>query len=144
MASWKARSDRSAASEEISPPETESDGSGRKSAKAELQGVAGAAAAARHSNLGVETRAFEHAMALQRSGRHAASLQEFERFLSRYPRSPLAQEAQVQRFRLLKRLGHDRQAAVAARKYMADHPRGFARGEAKDLALPANERGPRP
>ena len=88
------------------------------------------------STLAAETRAFERAMALQRTGKHEAALDGLDSFLASYPRSPLVQEAQVQRFRLLKRLGRDRESAAAAREYMAEHPGGFARGEARGIVLP--------
>jgi hypothetical protein len=137
LAAQSAAAAEGASADEDTEADAEALQRSRSSAAADLQGVAGAAAAARHSTLGAETRLFEQAMSLQRSGRHATALETFELFLSRYSVSPLAQEAQVQRFRLLKRLGQDRAAATAAREYMADHPRGFARSEAKDLALPA-------
>jgi outer membrane protein assembly factor BamD (BamD/ComL family) len=55
--------------------------------------------------------------------------------LARYPSSPLAQEAEVQRFRALARSGDRREAARRARQYLAAYPNGFAREEAKTVAL---------
>jgi hypothetical protein len=51
----------------------------------------------------------------------------------------LSQEAKVERLRALERLGKTQQAAESARRYLAEHPDGFAQAEARQLALRAGE-----
>ncbi len=74
-------------------------------------------------------------MSAARAGDDRKALAAFEGFLSRYPTSPLAQSAEVERFRALKRLGRVDQAARKARQYLAAYPSGFARAEAQALAV---------
>ncbi len=87
------------------------------------------------SNLSDENRSFSIAMAKKKAGRLADALSDVEAFLSRYPDSVLSQEAQVERFRLLHRLGRFREAARRARQYLGDYRDGYARDEARDIAL---------
>ncbi len=89
------------------------------------------------STLAIETREYMAAMAAKRRGDDAAALERLEGFLQRYPQSPLAQSARVERFRLLRSQGREDAAAEEARRYMAEHPDGFARGEARDMAIPS-------
>ena len=56
---------------------------------------------------------------------------------SRYPSSPLAENAHIERMRLLG-ASDGRRGAEAARAYLARYPHGFARAEANDLL--ANQR----
>jgi hypothetical protein len=95
------------------------------------------------STLAAESRALETAMATKRRGDDAEALKLLEHFLKDYPNSPLASNARVERFRMLKRLGREAQAASAAREYMAADPDGFARDEAKGLAIPSATALPR-
>jgi hypothetical protein len=55
--------------------------------------------------------------------------------VTRYPASPLAQEAHVERFRALERMGRHSAAVSAARLYLVAYPNGFARDEAKAIVL---------
>jgi hypothetical protein len=55
--------------------------------------------------------------------------------LQRFPGSPLVPDARVERFRALQRLGRTEEAARSARQYLAEQPDGFAREEARDVAL---------
>lgn len=64
---------------------------------------------------------------------HATALSRLERLLRLYPRSILAQNASVERFRSLKRLGRDDDARNAATRYLSEYPDGFARDEARAL-----------
>jgi hypothetical protein len=61
-------------------------------------------------------------------------------FVRRYPASPLAQDAYVERFRTAAQLGDATGAARAAREYLARYRDGFAREEARALALGAEPR----
>lgn len=90
------------------------------------------------STLAAESRALEAAMSAKRRGDNESSLRQLDAFLTQYPNSPLAQNARVERFRLLKHLGRNDQAAAAAREYMASDPDGFARAEARGLTLPTD------
>lgn len=86
-------------------------------------------------SLAQENRAFAAAMAKRKAGELSQALSELERWLARYPDSVLQQEARVEHFRLLARLGQSSQAARAARSYLGDYPEGYAREEARDLVL---------
>lgn len=92
-----------------------------------------APAASRGSTLSEQNDLFAQAMAAKRRGDPAAALAGFDRFLARYPRSPLAENAAVERMRLLRRDDPVR-AAQAARDYLARYPNGFARVEAEAVA----------
>lgn len=87
------------------------------------------------STLGEESAAFTAAMTAKRRGDDEAALRQLDEFLRRFPKSQLVQNARVERFRLLKHLGRVEQAASAAREYMAEDPAGFARDEARGLAI---------
>jgi TolA-binding protein len=76
-------------------------------------------------------------MTTKRHGELEKALTQLNQFLARYPNSPLMPNARVERFRLLERLGRRGEAAVAAREYMVHDPDGFARDEARTLALPS-------
>jgi outer membrane protein assembly factor BamD (BamD/ComL family) len=70
-----------------------------------------------------------------RAGNDALAVRTLNELLARYPSSPLAQNARVDRFRALNRTGKVADAVAAARRYLADYPNGFARDEAKALVL---------
>ena len=58
-----------------------------------------------------------------------------------YPASPLAQDAHVETFRALAQMGDRAGAAREARRYLTLYRDGFARDEARELALePSSER----
>jgi len=87
------------------------------------------------SSLSEQNKLFQAAMDARRRGDNARALALLNQLLARYPGSPLEQDARVERFRALKRLGRGEQATRAARRYLADHPEGFARDEARQMAL---------
>jgi hypothetical protein len=99
--------------------------------------VVGSPVAGHASTLGAESQLFATSMAAKRRGDDESALRLIDEFLGKYPASQLAQNARVERFRLLKRLGLREQATAAAREYMAQSPDGFARDEARTLAIPA-------
>jgi ferric-dicitrate binding protein FerR (iron transport regulator) len=86
------------------------------------------------SSLGDENALYQKALAEKRSGDTGAAVQSFERLLSRYPKSPLAESASAERMRILARdpSSHGR-ARTAARDYLARFPSGFARTEAETV-----------
>jgi len=88
------------------------------------------------STLSEENRLFRQALEARRRGNLEEAIRHLDTLLARYPQSTLAQEASVERIRCLKQLGRDQVAAQEARKYLAEHPHGFAREEARDMALP--------
>jgi outer membrane protein assembly factor BamD (BamD/ComL family) len=69
------------------------------------------------------------------AGSYALAIAELERLLTLYPSSTLAQNARVEHFRALKHLGRSAEARSAALRYLSDYPSGFARDEARALAL---------
>jgi hypothetical protein len=87
------------------------------------------------TSLGGENRIYQDAMRAKLRGRDERVVRRLDALLQRYPKSPLAPDARVERFRALKRLGRHQEAARSARKYLAEHPEGFAQDEARDLAL---------
>jgi RNA polymerase sigma-70 factor (ECF subfamily) len=88
------------------------------------------------STLAEENRLFRSAVEARRRGDDEEAVRQWDLLLSRYPNSTLAQEARVERFRSLKKLGRDSAAAQEARRYLAEHPNGFAQEEARGVALP--------
>jgi len=84
------------------------------------------------SSLGEQNDLFSDAMAAKRRGDASEALGDFDRFVARYPGSPLAESATVERMRLL-RASDPARAAGAARQYLARFPNGFARAEAEAI-----------
>ena len=97
------------------------------------------AAEAKSSTLAEQSRMFQEAIDARNRGEDARAAELFGRLLSRYPSY---EEAEVQLFRAQKRLGRMTAASAEARRYLALHPQGFARDEARELALssPAAQR----
>ncbi len=94
-----------------------------------------ASKAAEVGTLAAENRLFRSALKARNDGNDAECVRRLDRFLAQYPASTLRQEARVERFRALKRMGQHREAARSARQYLADHEDGIARDEARDVAL---------
>ena len=84
------------------------------------------------SSLGEQNDMFADAMAAKRRGDTGEALADFDRFLARYPASPLAESATVERMRLLRSADPGR-AQAAARQYLGRYPNGFARAEAESI-----------
>lgn len=93
------------------------------------------APSAKTSSLAEENALLEAALASGRRGDDAREIQLLGEFLRRFPRSELAQNAEVERFRALSRRGDTVTAARLARRYLGDHPDGMARDEARRLAV---------
>lgn len=84
------------------------------------------------SQLTEQNDLFAEAVAAKRRGAVAQAIATFERFLAKYPSSPLAESAMAERMRLLR--GGDRaRAQAAAREYLARFPSGFARADAQAI-----------
>jgi len=91
-----------------------------------------ALAEAKASALAEESRLFQDAIDARNRGDDARSAELFSHLVARYPSY---EEAEVQLFRAEKRLGRAASAVAEARRYLALHPQGFARDEARTLAL---------
>ena len=87
------------------------------------------------STLAEQNALLQGALDARRRGNDGQALEELGRFLTRYPNSPLAQEARVEKFRALERMGRHAKAVADARRYLADYPNGFAVEEARALVL---------
>jgi hypothetical protein len=101
-----------------------------------------AAPIAEQSTLSEENRLMQAALAAARAGDDARAIKWLNELLSRYPKSPLAQNAQVERFRALARTGATGPAATQARQYLSEHPNGMASDEARDIAAKPKHDGP--
>ncbi len=89
------------------------------------------------STLSEQNRLLASALDARRRNDDAKAIVFLNELLRKYPSSPLAQEARVERLRCLERLGQRGAAADEARRYLTDYPDGFAREEAKGQVLPA-------
>lgn len=78
---------------------------------------------------------FAHGLSLARTGDTNGALRAYQEVVSRFPRSPLAENAMVQRMRLLAGSHHPR-ARDEAKRYLSRYPMGFASKEAAELAAP--------
>ena len=95
------------------------------------------------STLGAENALLEQALSASRRGDDKRAVVLLDTLLARYPRSQLVPNAQVERFRALRRLGKHADAARQARRYLGEHPNGMAKEEARQLAIdppPQNDR----
>ncbi|MEO6419142.1 MAG: FecR domain-containing protein [Polyangiaceae bacterium] len=82
------------------------------------------------SSLAAQNNLFAEALSYKNGGQRVAAVAAFERFTAKYPSSNLAENAAVERMKLL--LADDRPRGVdAATQYLRRYPDGFARAEAK-------------
>lgn len=82
------------------------------------------------SSLAAQNNLFAEALSYKNGGQHVAAVAAFERFSAKYPSSNLAENAAVERMKLL--LVDDRPRGVdAAKQYLRRYPDGFAQAEAK-------------
>lgn len=90
---------------------------------------------ANQAALANQNRLFAEAMNARDHGDRGGAIALLDEFIQRYPAAPLAQDAYVERFRVLSEMGKHAAAARAARSYLALYPNGFACEEARQLAL---------
>jgi hypothetical protein len=83
--------------------------------------------------LAEENRLFEAGLAARNAGDYAAAAESFRTLLSRYPATVLSEQALAGQFRSLEKAGRLSRAVVAARRYLASYPQGFARADAERL-----------
>jgi hypothetical protein len=84
--------------------------------------------------LAEQNRLFQAALDARAAGDDAAVVRHLDRLLVRFPKTELAREARLTRFRALKRLGREGEAAREAGRYLLEHPDAPSRGEARDLS----------
>jgi hypothetical protein len=87
------------------------------------------------SRLAEQNDLFADGVAAKRRGANAEAIATFERFLAKYPGSPLAESASVERMKLLAASGSPL-AKAAATQYLARYPHGYARDDAERIAPP--------
>jgi hypothetical protein len=85
------------------------------------------------SELAAQNRLLEAAELAQKGGMLPLALDRLDTLIARYPDAELADNARVQRFRVLHLAGRDGEALAAARDYLERRPEGFASAEAKQL-----------
>jgi outer membrane protein assembly factor BamD (BamD/ComL family) len=78
---------------------------------------------------------YQSALRSAQSGDASRSLATLEGLMQKYPRSPLVQSARVEHFRVLLQMGNLTAAGREARRYLSEYPSGFARAEARQIAL---------
>lgn len=84
------------------------------------------------SSIAQQNELFSEAAAARRQGDSASAISTFELLMTRYPTSPLAEGAAVQRMSLLA-ASNTTAAKNAARQYLTRYPRGYARSDAEKL-----------
>jgi hypothetical protein len=91
--------------------------------------------AVREPTLAEQNTKYREAIAARKRGDLPGALKLFEAFYKEHPKSPMAEAARVEQLRLLikQKDGH---ASEAARAYLDEYPKGFARDEAKAALSP--------
>jgi ferric-dicitrate binding protein FerR (iron transport regulator) len=84
------------------------------------------------SSLADENNLFAEGMLARRSGNLPLALDKMDRFIEKYPISQLAENAVVERMRLLRAIDPIK-ATGAARQYLQRYPGGFARADAEAI-----------
>jgi hypothetical protein len=84
------------------------------------------------SELTQQNDLFAEGVALHRQGDDAGALRAYQSLIARFPGSPLAENALVERMRLLASR-HDGRARGEAERYLSRYPHGFAQKEAHRL-----------
>jgi len=81
-----------------------------------------------------ENRMFQAGLTARNAGDAGGAADAFASLLAHYPRSVLREQALAEQFRAQERAGRGSAAAVAARRYLASYPNGFARADAERIA----------
>lgn len=87
------------------------------------------------STLADQNALLQTALDARRHGDDAAAIASLDKLISKYPHSPLLQDARVERMRALEKSGRHADAVSEAGRYLADFPTGYARDEAKALVV---------
>ncbi|HMR06086.1 MAG TPA: FecR domain-containing protein [Polyangiaceae bacterium] len=107
-----------------------------KSASPRPNNTAPSQPAAPETSLAAQNKVYAAALAARDRGNDAQAVALLDELLRRYPDSPLTPEARLERFRALKRLGKNQEAAGEARRYLRESRGGAAQDEARDVAMP--------
>jgi hypothetical protein len=91
------------------------------------------------STLTAENELFAVGIEARNRGEAARAAEAFGELLGKFPQTALREAAQVERFRALDRAGQKARAAGEARRYLAEYGDGFAKAEARELALGARK-----
>jgi hypothetical protein len=94
------------------------------------------------STLAYENKLFKEAAEATRTGDVQGALTRLDRLLVDNPASPLAQTAQVRKFRLLAAAGRSEEARREAERYLTLYPTGFAVSEAEAVKSGAKSASP--
>jgi TolA-binding protein len=100
-----------------------------------------AASAEPASTLAEENQLFKEAAEAGRNGDLQGAVSRLDKLLRDHPASPLAQTAQVRKFRLLEKAGKRDEARREAERYLQAYPTGFAVKEAQALTAGGGEQG---
>jgi hypothetical protein len=93
-------------------------------------------AAVAESTLRAQNNLFAQAVAVKRAGDNEGAISILDRFLTKYPASPLTESVVVERMRLL-RTTDPKRATAAATQYLVRYPNGFAHAEAATMVSEA-------
>ncbi|WP_433933583.1 FecR domain-containing protein [Sorangium cellulosum] len=121
-------------------PPQEQDGSAREGDEGGAGEPRGARGGPARASLAAENELLQGAMEARRQGQPRRALERLDRLLGRYPDSPLAEIARVERLRAIEMLGDKDRTAAEARRYLKDYPRGFGREEATSASRDAGAR----
>jgi TolA-binding protein len=118
------------------PPVSASSAAGDTTAPRQLgttpaHGKSARPAAERLSALAPQNDLFAEGIARRRQGDVSGALRVYQELLTRFPNGPLAENAMVERMRLL---AGSAEASVEAKRYLARYPHGFGAAEAERLA----------
>lgn len=94
-----------------------------------------AAAARDVSSLAEQNKLFQAALDARRAGDDAAVLRAIDELFARFPDTKLAEEARLAKFRALKALHRNQEAAHEAKRYLSAHPDAPAADEARRALL---------
>ena len=111
-------------------PQTTATPEPKHEARVGVSAAAPLTSAERASALAAANNLFAEGVARGRQGDTGGALRAYQELMSRFPGSPLAENAMVERMRLL---GATSSGAAEAKRYLARYPRGFAVTEAQKL-----------
>ncbi|WP_437690300.1 FecR domain-containing protein [Sorangium sp. So ce176] len=111
-------------------PPREQDGAAREGDEGGAGEPRGARGGPARASLAAENELLQGAMEARRQGQPRRAIERLDRLLGRYPDSPLAEIARVERLRAIGMLGDKDRTAAEARRYLKDYPRGFGHEEA--------------
>jgi outer membrane protein assembly factor BamD (BamD/ComL family) len=89
------------------------------------------------TTLSEENRLFRAALSARNAGSHGRCVGLLSELITKFPSSPLRQEAIVAQFRCQSSGGQFAAAHRTALRYLSEYPSGFARDEARSLVVDA-------